>query len=146
MRILVAAGLLVFSAGTAFSGYLVELDAGDRMTVDSYRIDGERVHLMRGGVDLNVPLRIRGMAQASGGGETAVLLLVGSAEDEGSREKIEAKQRRIEHHLIRVQRERFEARSRGDAPKEVRRLDKEFKRTQQRRMDVIRELGDPPSS
>ena len=115
------------------------------MTVDSYRVDGERVHLMRGGVDLNVPRRsIRGLAQVSGGGETAVR--VGSVDAEDSRGDIDARQRRIEHHLIRVQRQRFEAEARGDSPKAVRRLDKEFKHTQRRRIDVIRQRGAAPSS
>lgn len=107
MRLLTAAGILMFSAGTALAGYLVELDTGNRMTV--------------GACD-------------------------DSAESQQSREEIEAEQRRIEQHMLRVQQERFEARARGDAPKTLRRLDREFERTQQRRIDTIRKLGDPPSS
>jgi hypothetical protein len=37
-----------------------------------------------------------------------------------------------------VQRERFEARSRGESEKTLKRLDREFKRTQQRRIDVMK--------
>src|SRR5437879_10632122 len=67
MRLITAAGLLVLSTGPALGAYLVELDAGDRMTVDSYWEDGDRVHLMRGGVDLIVPRRrIRSLKEVSG--------------------------------------------------------------------------------
>jgi len=157
MRLLTAAGLLVFSAGTALPGYLVELDAGDHMTVDSYWEEGNRVHLMRGGVDLNVPReRIRSLRQVSRPGEAGVRpqsappgspgACGDAAESQQTRDEIEAEQQRIEHHMLRVQQERFEARARGDAPKTLRRLDREFERTQQRRIDTIRKLGDPPSS
>src|SRR5213594_3829548 len=67
MRLITAAGLLVLSTGPALGAYLVDLDAGDRMTVDSYWEDGDRVHLLRGGVDLIVPRRrIRSLKEASG--------------------------------------------------------------------------------
>jgi hypothetical protein len=41
MRLLTTAGVVVFAAGTAFGAYVVDLDGGDRMTVDSYwrRVD-----------------------------------------------------------------------------------------------------------
>src|ERR1051325_7357985 len=66
MRWLTAAGLLVFSTGSALGAYVVELDGGDRMTVDSYWEDGDRTHLMRGGVDLSVPRgRIRSMRETA---------------------------------------------------------------------------------
>jgi hypothetical protein len=157
MRLLTAAGLLAFSAGTALAGYLVELDAGDRMTVDSYWEEGDRVHLMREGVDLNVPRgRIRSLRQVSGSGEADVRPQSASpgspgacgdaAESQQTRDEIAAEQHRIEHHMIRVQQHRFEARARGDSPKTLRRLDREFERTQKRRLDTIRKLGDPPST
>jgi hypothetical protein len=156
MRLLTAAGLLVLSAGTPFAAYVVELDAGDRMTVDSYWEEGDRMHLMRGGVDLNVPRsRIRSMREVSGAAEAGVRPSSpvpaprsapdASAESPQSREELEARQRRIDHHLLRVQQERFEARARGDSPKTLRRLDKEFKRTQQRRMDGMKKLADAPA-
>src|SRR5690348_7516539 len=53
MRVIVAAGALIFSTGVAFGAYLVELDGGDRMTVDSFWQEGERMHLVRGGVDVS---------------------------------------------------------------------------------------------
>jgi hypothetical protein len=66
MQLLTAAGLLVLSAGTGLAGYLVSLDGGDRMTVDSYREDGDRIHLIRDDVDLNVPrTRIRSVTEFS---------------------------------------------------------------------------------
>jgi hypothetical protein len=153
MRLLTAAGLLALSAGTALAAYVVELDAGDRMTVDSYWEEGDQVHLMRGGIDLNVPRsRIRSLKEVSGAAEAGVRPPApapasrGTAEAPPSRQELEAQQRRIEHHLIRVQQERFEARARGDAPKTLRRLDKEFTRTQKRRSDSIHRLGDAPAS
>lgn len=75
---------------------------------------------------------------------TLVLLSMGAglaaAEDARSREDIEAEQKTIEKHLLRVQQERFEAQARGDAPARVNRLDKEFRRTGLRRGEVKREL------
>src|SRR5439155_2047609 len=66
MRVLTAAGVAVFWAGSAFGGYLVEVDGGDRMTVDSYWEEGGRMHLMRSGVDMSVPRgRVRGIAATS---------------------------------------------------------------------------------
>jgi type II secretory pathway pseudopilin PulG len=63
-----------------------------------------------------------------------------AAVEDVEREALEAQQRRIEKHLLRVQRERFEARARGESPATVRRLSREFDRTQQRRMKVIRAM------
>jgi hypothetical protein len=48
-------------------------------------------------------------------------------------------QDRVEKHLLRVQQERFEAKARGDGQNKLRRLDREFRRTYSRRMDVIEE-------
>jgi hypothetical protein len=150
MRLITAAGLLVLSTGPALGGYVVDLDAGDRMTVDSYWEDGDRVHLMRGGVDLIVPRsRIRSLKETSGGsGSTgaparpasAAAPHTASAPSPASREELAAQQRRIEHHLLRVQQERFEAKNRNDPPGKQKRLDKEFRRTQQRRLSVMREI------
>jgi hypothetical protein len=61
-------------------------------------------------------------------------------EEPPSREELEAEQERVETDLLRVQRERFEAKARGDSEQDVRRLDREFKGTQQRRIDVLRHL------
>jgi len=55
MRLLAAVGILAFLAGAALAEYLVALDAGDRMTVDGYWEDGDRVHLVLGSDDLSVP-------------------------------------------------------------------------------------------
>ena len=151
MRLITAAGLLVLSTGPALGGYLVDLDAGDRMTVDSYWEDGERVHLMRGGVDLIVPRsRIRSLKETSGGPEStgaparpaaeAAAPHSASAHSPASREELQAQQRRIEHHLLRVQQERFEAKNRNDPAAKQKRLEKEFRRTQQRRLSVMREI------
>jgi len=153
MRLLTTAGVVVFAAGTAFGAYVVDLDGGDRMTVDSYWEEGGRVHLMRGGVDLNVPKgRVRSIKpttdaddDTAGIGQTpqpapeeaAPSRSTASAQPADAAD-LEARQRGIEHHLLKVQRERFEARSRGDSEKTMKRLDREFKRTQQRRNEVLK--------
>ena len=56
-----------------------------------------------------------------------------------SDEELARQQDTVERHLLRVQQERFEARSRGDDPKKLKRLEREFKRTYSRRMQVIEE-------
>ena len=144
---------MVFAAGTAFGAYVVDLDGGDRMTVDSYWEEAGRVHLMRGGVDLNVPKsRVRSIKPTSGAdddtagvGQTPepapeAVAPSGSAPSAqpADAQDLEARQRGIEHHLLKVQRERFEAASRGDSEKTLKRLDREFKRTQQRRNEVMK--------
>ena len=141
---------MVFAAGTAFGAYVVDLDGGDRMTVDTYWEEGGRVHLMRGGVDLNVPKsRVRSIKPTSGAdddtagiGQTPQPTPEDAAPSRSTAPAdaadLEVRQRGIEHHLLKVQRERFEAASRGDSEKTLKRLDKEFKRTQQRRNEVMK--------
>ena len=142
------AGALLVAAGTASAGYLVELDGGDRMTVDSYWEDGDRMHLMRDGVDLNL-LRsrvrsVRAVDEPPGEARPPAPARAAAAPpptaDKPSRETLEAKQATIEKHLLRVQQERFEAEARGDADPTQRHLQKEFERTQARRRDVMRAL------
>jgi hypothetical protein len=153
MRLLTTAGVVVFAAGTAFGAYVVDLDGGDRMTVDSYWEEAGRIHLMRGGVDLNVPKsRVRSIKptsdaddDTSGFGQTpqpapeevAPTGPTGSAQPADDQD-LEARQRGIEEHMLKIQRERFEAASRGDSEKELKRLDREFKRTQERRREVLK--------
>jgi hypothetical protein len=147
MRFLIVAGALVAAAGPASAAYLVELDGGDRMTVDSYWEDGDRIHLMRDGVDLNVlRSRVRTLRQVDDPHEDAPApaarvpdpSTAGGAEP--TREELEAQRATIEKHMLRVQQERFEAEARGDDEAVQRRLQKEFQRTQTRRLDVIRAL------
>jgi hypothetical protein len=59
--------------------------------------------------------------------------------DAESDEELARQQDRVEHHLLRVQQERFEAKARGEDPKKLKRLEREFKRTYGRRMQVIEE-------
>ena len=59
-------------------------------------------------------------------------------DDPEEREALARRQRVIEHHLLRVQRERFEASARQDPADRLRRLDREFRRTQQRRLEAIK--------
>jgi hypothetical protein len=63
---------------------------------------------------------------------------VGIAMAESDKE-LAREQDRVEKHLLRVQQERFEAKARGEDSKTLKRLDREFKRTYGRRMDVIEE-------
>jgi hypothetical protein len=48
-------------------------------------------------------------------------------------EELAAKQKAADRHLLRVQQQRFEADARGDDPLRLKRLQREFRRTQQRR-------------
>ena len=147
MRLTIAAALLTLSGAPVRAAYLVDFGSGERMAVDSYWEEGDRVHLLRGGVDLIVPRRrIRSLKDVSGGvgpaeRHTAPLAPAG-AKGAASREEVQAEQRRIEHHLLRVQQERFEAQNRQDPPRKLRRLEKEFQRTRQRRLSVIRDLAE----
>jgi hypothetical protein len=125
------------------------------MTVDSYWQDGERMHLMRDGVDLSVPrARIRSMKQVEGpvtlpqaprreahGAATAASTAAASTAGQPTRAELEAHEAAIAKHLLRVQQERYEARNRGDDAKTLRRLDKEFQRTQARRGDTLRAIS-----
>ena len=154
MRLLTAAGVLILSTGPALGAYLVDMDGGDQMTVDSYWADGNQMHLMQGGVDLIVPRsRVRGVKETSGGTASAPTPAARPAREEPApraaastgpqpAEELKAQQRRIEHHLLRVQQERFESKNRNDPPAKQKRLEKEFARTQQRRMGVLRELAE----
>jgi hypothetical protein len=153
MRLITAAGLLIFSTAPVSGAYLVDLDAGDRMTVDSYWADGDRVHLIRGGIDLTVPRRrIRSVKEISGQAGAAEAATrpaaaapaarASSGKAAASRDELESQQRRITHHLLRVQKERFEATNRNDPKPKLKRLDREFQRTQARRQGVMRELAE----
>ncbi len=68
----------------------------------------------------------------------AATMAVGSA-GASEREDMESRTRTIEKHLIKIQQERFEARARGESPARLKRLEREFRRTQRRRIDAIRE-------
>ena len=154
MRLLTAAGFLVFSTGTVLGAYVVDLDGGDRMTVDSYWEEGDRMHLMRGGVDLSVPRsRVRSIKPGGPDDDTAGIGRTETAPprrqapeaiatDPSSRRELEAERLRIERHQVRVSREISEANARGESPKTLRRLQREMDRTWRRRQDVKRSLGD----
>jgi hypothetical protein len=153
MRLITAAGVLILSTGPALGAYLVELEGADRMTVDSYWVDGNQMHLMQGGVDLSVPRsRVRSVKETSaavGSAEAPVrhpsaapAPSVAASNGSETVQDLKAEQRRIEHHLLRVQQQRFEAKNRNDPPVKQKRLEKEFARTQHRRMGVIREIAE----
>jgi len=145
MRLTVAAALLTLSAVPSRAAYLVDFGSGDRMTVDSYWEEGDRVHLMRDGVELTVPRsRIRHLQQQEGGDSPPAVRRAQPAPSKSqaprrqeSREELEARQRHVERHLLRVQQERFEAQNRGE-PTE--RLGREFRHAQEKRRAVVQEL------
>jgi hypothetical protein len=118
MRLMIAAGLLLASVSWASD----TPHCGDGMAVGSQHGD-EGVHLRA--LRCGVP------------GRPGVALAF--SEDSDEAKELDQRQRRIEHHLLKVQQERFEAKNRGEPENKLRRLDKEFQRTQQRWGDVRRE-------
>src|SRR5882762_10398612 len=145
MRWAVAIGMLVLAAHAASGAYLVELNDGDRMTVDSYWADGDRVHLLRQGVDLSVPRsRIRSLREVEGSSEPHPRGRGASTNPpSSSREELEIREAGMARHLLRVQQERFEARARGESTARLDHLDKQFRRAQQRRVEALRALDQP---
>ncbi len=149
MRLLTAAGVLIFSTGAAFGAYLVELDGGDRMTVDSYWQEDDRMHLRVNGGDLSVPRdRVRGIHEISGPDAAGVKPRLAptapsrhSSGESDSRREIERSEKRIAHHVVRLTRDLSIARSRGDKPSRVKRLERELTHTQNRWRDATRELA-----
>jgi hypothetical protein len=146
MRRVIVVGLLALAAGTASGGYLAELDGGDRITVDSYWEEGDRMHLVRDGIDLNVPRsRVKSLRPASTP-PPAPPLRRGTASvtppraDQPRREELEARQEGIERRLLQAQQQRFEAQARGDSEATLKRLDRRFRHAQERRGEVIEEL------
>jgi hypothetical protein len=80
-----------------------------------------------------VPVRGDAMAGGSQRDDVGVhLRAAGPVLAASDDEELTEQQRRIEHHLLRVQQERFEARNRGEPEQRLQRLDKEFRRTQKR--------------
>jgi hypothetical protein len=76
LRLALAAAILAVLAlmsPPSFADWLVELDGGDAMKVDSYRENGDRMHLMRGGSVLTVPRsRVRALTEISRNGASGV--------------------------------------------------------------------------
>ena len=146
MRTTVVAAVLACSVGTASGAYLVELRGGDRLTVDSYWEDGDRTHLVRGGVDMIVPKsRVRGIREVEGealAAPPAARATRGVSQSAGraSREDLQAQQQGLMKHFFRIQREKFEAENRGDPPQKLKRLAREYERTNRRRLELQREL------
>ena len=60
---------------------------------------------------------------------------------ESETEEQARRERAASRHLLRVQRERFEAAARGDSPARLKRLEREFRRTQERRARLLREAN-----
>ena len=66
MRRLLAALMGAMTIG-AQAAFLVGLDAGDRMAVDSFWVDGDRVHVLRDGLEMSLPRdRVRTLDAAEG--------------------------------------------------------------------------------
>jgi hypothetical protein len=74
----------------------------------------------------------------------AVLLMLGTgaaAADPLDADEIAIKQEAVDRHLLRVQQERFEAEARGEDTRRLKRLDREFRRTQKRRGELARDAA-----
>jgi hypothetical protein len=151
MRWLTVAGVVVFSTGAAFGAYVVELDGGDRMTVDSYWQDTDRTHLVRGGVDMSVPRgRVVSIRAASEGDETAGVGRTSDrtapaparrpADDDDAAAELDRARNRIERHAVRNQIALSVARTQHDK-KAIRRLEKVAERTERRHAEVMRALN-----
>jgi len=142
MRLAIAAAVVSLSAVPSTAGYLVDFGTGDHMVVDSYWEDGDRVHLMRDGVDLTVPrARIRRLQPDAGAAAPPAAkhaVAATPARRQESREELEKRQRQVEHHLLRVQQERFEAKNRGE-PTE--RLGRAFQHAQEKRRALVEQLA-----
>jgi len=151
MRLLIVAGVAVFSATAAFGAYLIELDGGDRMTVDRYWEEGGRTHLSRGGVDMSVPTsRVKSIHEVSDPDDAGVKPGLhptppsGAApasgthvsQDDATRDEV-----RIARHVVRVSRKLSVARAHGDSPERVKHLEHELSHTEGRWRNVKDELG-----
>jgi hypothetical protein len=151
MRLLIVAGVAVFSATAAFGAYLIELDGGDRMTVDRYWEEGGRTHLSRGGVDMSVPSsRVKSIHEVSGPDEAGIKpglhpstngAAVTGMPTSGSGDDTKRDEVRIARHVVKVSRELSIARARGDAPARVKHLEHELNHTEGRWRSKKDELG-----
>ena len=151
MRLFIVAGVAVFSAGAAFGAYLIELDGGDRMTVDRYWEEGGRTHLSRGGVDMSVPSsRVKSIREVSDPEDAGVkpglhptppsgaapASGTHTSQDDAARDEV-----RIARHVVRVSKKLSVARARGDAPDRVKHLEHELTHTEGRWRNVKDEIG-----
>ncbi len=94
--------------------------------------------LQKAMIAIGASILLGGWANVAGGG--SVSAATPEPPSDLSREELTALQRRISHHLLRVQQERFEAQNRGEPEEQLRRMSREFKRTQQRLGAVNRAL------
>lgn len=168
IRIVLSAGLLALSTGTSLAAHIFELEGGVLVTVDSYWEDGDRLHLNRGGVDLIVPKDTvckmetlpdepavpaglpaalpAALPSAPPAVAPATLTEVAVAAPEPTPDSLPTaddlarQERAASRHLLRVQREKFEATARGESPRKLARLAREFERTQKRRYGLLRDL------
>jgi len=152
MRLFIVAGVAVFSATAAFGAYLIELDGGDRMTVDRYWESEGRTHLTRGGVDMSVPTsRVKSIHEVSGPDEAgikpglhpsgAAVTGTPTSSSSGSVDDTKRDEIRIARHVVKVSRELSVARARGDDPSRVKHLEKELSHTEGRWRSKKDELG-----
>ena len=152
MRLLIVAGVAVFSATAAFGAYLIELDGGDRMTVDRYWEADGRMHLSRGGVDMSVPAsRVKSIHEVSGPDEAGIKPglhpstgstgPVTGTPTSGSTDDTKRDEVRIARHVVKVSRELSIARARGDDPGRVKHLERELSHTEGRWRSKKDELG-----
>jgi hypothetical protein len=150
-RLALSAGLLILSAGTSLADYVFDVD-GTRVTAESYWEEGEELHLNRGGVEMTVlKTSVHGMETVPDAPplpetETHPLVrdplpeAVTPSRDPVTTEDLDRQEKAVARHLLRVQREKFEAEARGEPARKLARLAKEFDRTRTRRQGILREL------
>jgi hypothetical protein len=156
-RLALSAGLLILSAGTSLADYVFDID-GTRVTAESYWEDGEQLHLIRRGVELSVlKTSVRGMETVTDSepvppSEPPAMARAPLAEaatpsrDPVTTEDLDRQEKAVSRHLLRIQRERFEAEARGEPARKLERLTKEFNRTRHRRQGILRELDRLPAA
>jgi len=154
MLLFIVAGVAVFSATAAFGAYLIELDGGDRMTVDRYWESDGRTHLTRGGVDMSVPSsRVKSVREVSSPDDAGVkpglhptpptgsVPTSGTSSTHASQDDAARDEVRIARHVVRVSRKLSVARARGDSPERVKHLEHELSHTEGRWRSVKDDLG-----
>jgi hypothetical protein len=148
MKTALTAASLVFSASMALAAYMVDVEGGDRVTVDTVWEEDGKIYLKRGAVSLSIAKdKIRSIEKLPDPPPPPSRREAGVSRPEPAlpadpvtRAELEQRDDTISRHLLRTQRERVEAESRGEPPRRLLRLAKEIERTQQRRLDVLRQL------
>jgi hypothetical protein len=141
-RAAIGVWVLLVTATPAVAAWDVDVDGRSRMTVDRYWTEGETAHIFRDGIDMTVSRGlVRRAVEVADAATRPVVTRVGTVPQAApvlprDPEELAAQRAAVDRHLLRVQQERFEAEARGDEPRRLKRLGREFHRTQERRRDL----------